>query len=109
MSMNVGPHRESGFTLLETLVSVMLLALAVAFLPGLLSLGTRSMQARTAMDAQSAEAPAQQFLEQRLAGAVAAVRRGDDGRLMPAFAGRRDELTFVAPAARSAALVGMLD
>ncbi|MGL4396769.1 MAG: hypothetical protein ACRCS9_09540, partial [Hyphomicrobium sp.] len=43
------------------------------------------------------------------AGAVAAVRRGDDGRLMPAFAGRHDDLTFVAPAARSAALVGMLD
>jgi prepilin-type N-terminal cleavage/methylation domain-containing protein len=102
-------RRDDGFTLLETLVSIMLLALVVAFLPGLLRLGTRAMQSRTELDAISAAGPARQFIAQQLSGATAVLQRRSGGRLQLAFDGRRDELGFVAPASLGAQQTGMQD
>ena len=104
-----GLSRDDGFTLMETLVSIMLLALVVAFLPGLLQLGTRALQARTELDAISAAGPARQFIAQQLAGARSALQRRSDGRLQLAFDGRRDALAFVAPASLGAQQTGMQD
>jgi prepilin-type N-terminal cleavage/methylation domain-containing protein len=98
---------DDGFTLIETLVSIMLLALVVAFLPGLLQLGTRAMQSRTRLDAISAAGPARQFISQQLSSATSVLQRRPDGRLYLAFAGSRDELEFVAPASLEAQQSGM--
>ena len=106
------PHpinHDGGFTLIETLVSIALLALVVAFLPGLLQLGTRAMQSRTRLDAISAAGPARQFISQQLASATAVLQRRPDGRLQLAFDGRRDQLTFVGPASLGAPQTGMQD
>lgn len=100
---------DAGFTLIETLVSIMLLALVVAFLPGLLQLGTRALQSRTELDAISAAGPARQFIAQQLSGATAVLQRRSGGRLQLAFEGRRDELGFVAPASLGARQTGMQD
>lgn len=102
-------NSDDGFTLIETLVSIMLLALVVAFLPGLLQLGTRAMQSRTELDAISAAGPARQFIAQQLSSATPALQRRSGGRLQLAFDGRRDELSFVAPASLGAPQTGMQD
>lgn len=104
-----GPSSDEGFTLIETLVSIMLLALVVAFLPGLLQLGTRALQSRTELDAISASGPARQFIAQQLSGARSALQRRSGGRLQLAFDGRRDALAFVAPASLGAQQTGMQD
>ncbi len=106
-SKNSGVDSEHGFTLIETIVSIMLLALVVAFLPGLLQLGTRAMQSRAELDAISAAGPARQFIAQQLSSAASVLQRGSEGRLQPAFDGRRDELDFVAPASLGAQQTGM--
>lgn len=90
---------ESGFTLIETLVSIALLALLVAFLPGLLQMGMTALHSQSELDAISGRGPARQYLSQRLASATPALQRQADGRLRLAFAGRSSELSFVAPAA----------
>ncbi len=100
---------DAGFTLIETLVSIMLLALVVAFLPGLLQLGTRAIESRTRLDTISAAGPARQFIAQQLASATAVLQRRPDGRLHLAFTGARDALAFVAPASLGAQQAGVQD
>lgn len=89
---------DAGFTLLETLVSIALLALIAAFLPGLMQLGTRALQSRSELDAISSAGPARKFISQRLETAAAELHRRGDGRLQLAFEGRRDGVSFAAPA-----------
>lgn len=100
---------DNGFTLIETLVSIMLVALVVAFLPGLLQLGTRAIESRTRLDTISAAGPARQFIAQQLASATAVLQRRPDGRLHLAFTGARDALAFVAPASLGAQQTGVQD
>lgn len=100
---------DDGFTLIETLVSIMLLALVVAFLPGFLQLGTRAIESRMRLDTISAAGPARQFIAQQLASATAVLQRGPDGRLHLAFTGARDALAFVAPASLGAQQTGVQD
>lgn len=101
--------RDDGFTLIETLVSIMLVALVVAFLPGLLQLGTRAIESRTRLDTISAAGPARQFIAQQLASATAVLQRRPDGRLQLAFTGAGDALAFVAPASLGAQQTGVQD
>lgn len=90
--------RDAGFTLLEALAALSLLALSAALLPGALQLGLRAMHTNEPLARDSAESPARAFLTARLAAAEPVFRRARDGALALDFSGSPGEITFLAPA-----------
>ena len=90
-------NRESGFTLLELLVSLALTALLMAAVPATLKFAQRGVAAAAELDSRARVGSALMFLEQRLSEATASYDRGDDGRLRILFNGEPNSLAFVAP------------
>lgn len=88
---------EAGFTLLELLVAVALVALVVASLPALFHLARRSSATVAGLDRREAIFSALAFVEARLSEATATKQRDGSGRLVVAFRGRPDRISFVAP------------
>ena len=90
-------NREAGFSLIEVLVSVALLALILTALPQALKLGKRGLDVSKELDLDSEANAALFYVEQRLTQAMPLYRHGDDGRLQIFFIGNHDRVTFVAP------------
>lgn len=96
-------HRQSGFTLIEMLVSLALVVLLVALLPNALGLGRRAWEAHEDVGQRLAALAGLGVLEQRLAEAVPAFSPETGGI---AFQGEAREVTFIAPA-RLASIAGL--
>ncbi len=89
--------REDGFTLIEMLVSLALLALILAYLPGSIRFVRGTWDAAAKLDRQSGASGAYDFLSGRLAEALPLYERSADGIARVVFTGAPDLLTFVAP------------
>jgi general secretion pathway protein J len=98
---------ESGFTLLELLVSLVLLALILSFVGGALRFGARAWEAAGALDRGASMGAVRTFLEQRLAEAMPVYERDEAGRVRIAFSGQPQQLSFVSPSARGKAGAGL--
>ena len=92
-------EREAGFTILELLIALTLLAALSALLFGGLRLGTRAWERSEATASQTDEiAAAQSFLRRELADAYPRLTTADPTRSRVYFEGARDSLQFLAPA-----------
>jgi general secretion pathway protein J len=98
---------ERGFTLLELLVSLALLALILSFVGGALRFGARAWEAAGALDRGASMAAVRTFLEQRMAEATPVYERDEAGRVRIAFSGLSQELSFVSPFTRGEAGAGL--
>ncbi len=88
---------EQGFSLIEMLVSLVILALILALLPGAFRL-TRQVWTATAMlDRDSGRDAGLDFLETRLAEAMPLFEPGKAGLVNILFGGSKDGVRFVAP------------
>jgi general secretion pathway protein J len=90
--------REAGFTLVEMLVSLMLLTLIMSFIPGTLRIGQRVWETDDRFERRAGLAAFRRYVEQRLAEAIPIQQREESGLRME-FTGEPDHLAFVAPAA----------
>ncbi len=89
---------DDGFSLIELIVSIALLALILAGMPSALRLGFRALDAVQIVDRNFANQAGLDFVEHRAGEAYAIYDRGADGRLQIAFRGEADAVAFVAPA-----------
>jgi general secretion pathway protein J len=92
------PDRQSGFTLLELLVSLMVLAMIMAFIPGTLRIGQRVWEKDAAIERRAALSTFRRQVEQRLAEAIPLHLRDPASGLRIAFTGGPDRLAFIASA-----------
>ena len=92
------PRDEAGFSVLELLVSLALLALILTALPTTLQMGKRAWSTAEALDRSATVAVVATFVRERVAQAMPVQQRGDGGASAVAFNGRGDGLSFVAPA-----------
>jgi general secretion pathway protein J len=88
---------DKGFSLIELLVSLVLLSLILLALPGALQLSRRTWELSDDLDRITATRAAMGFMEHRLAQAMPLYQRGIDGRLQISFWGRPDSVTFISP------------
>lgn len=90
-------RREAGFTLVELLVALALLALSVAMLPGALRLGARAWDAQTELERASDAGLALHAIEQKLATALLLQDLDPEtGQLRFGFSGDARRLNFLA-------------
>jgi general secretion pathway protein J len=100
-------HSERGFTLLELLIAVSLLALLMALLTAGLRAGTHNMARQSErLDRSSRNVLVETFLRTELADARPMSTPGARSSAV-AFAGREDGLTFVGPSPASVATGGL--
>ncbi len=89
--------REAGFTLVELLVALALMALSVALLPGALRLGTRAWEAQTALERAGDAGLALHAVEHKLAAALPLQDLDPEtGHLRFGFSGDQRRLYFLA-------------
>ena len=88
---------ETGFSLIELLVSLVLLALLMVLIPGTLTMARREARVAVELDRRARFDAALTFVEHRLAEATAVYERGEDGRLHIIFDGEMDAVSFMAP------------
>lgn len=100
-------HRSAGFTVLELLVSLVLLSLLMALVSPALRLAGRGPAIASELERRSAIEAAMAFTTQRLAEATPIYLRGDDGRLQIQFEGKPDQIGFIAPVRFDAADNGL--
>jgi general secretion pathway protein J len=101
------PHRlspsanrgEAGFSLIEMLVAITILALVLAMLPGTFSLAHRTWDATAVLDQRARQDGGRSFLQARLAEAMPVFEPVGAGAVQLVFAGSTERLTFVAPSA----------
>ena len=98
---------DAGFSLLELLVSLVLISLLMVAMPAALQLAKRTQSTATQLDRQATTQAAASFIEQRLAEATAIYDRGDDGRLQVIFRGEPNLLAFIAPVTFATAQSGL--
>ncbi|MEQ1697434.1 MAG: prepilin-type N-terminal cleavage/methylation domain-containing protein [Hyphomicrobiaceae bacterium] len=98
---------DAGFTLLELLVSLVLIAMLMVAMPAALHLAKRMQTTASLLDRQATAAATASFIEQRLAEATAIYDRGDDGRLHVIFRGEPGLLAFIAPVTFTTAQSGL--
>jgi prepilin-type N-terminal cleavage/methylation domain-containing protein len=88
---------EQGFSLMEMLVSLVILALILAFLPGAFRLARQVWTATAMLDRDSGRDAGLDFLETRLAEAMPLFEPGKAGLVNILFGGTKDGVRFVAP------------
>lgn len=98
---------QAGFTLVELLVSLMVLALVMSFVPGALRSGQRIWEADRRMDEVAALSSFRRYLEQRLAEAMPLLSRLPGRAVFMEFTGAPDRVAFVAPAPAGPARGGL--
>ena len=91
-------HRDDGFTLVEVLVSLVLLALVLAVLSGGLRFARGTWDAAGKLDEHAGYAMAERFLRARLGEAMPLYEHSAAGTVRVAFHGTAETLSFVAPA-----------
>ena len=89
---------DAGFSLIEMVVSLGLIALLLAALPGALRLGTRALATAQDLDRNAARAAAIDMIERHMAQAMPIYEHFADGRLKIAFRGEPSAVDFLAPA-----------
>jgi prepilin-type N-terminal cleavage/methylation domain-containing protein len=92
-----GGDGEQGFSLMEMLVALVILALLLAFLPGAFRLARQVWTATALLDRDSGHDAGLDFLETRLAEAMPLFEPGKAGLVNILFSGAADRLRFVAP------------
>jgi general secretion pathway protein J len=88
---------QAGFTLVELLVSLTLLALIMSFIPGTLRIGQRVWESDDRFERRAGLAAFARYVEDRLAEAMPIQQRESTG-LRVEFTGEARYLAFVAPA-----------
>ncbi len=88
---------SAGFSLLESMVAVALLALIVASVIGAASMSGRTYRTTERMESQDAQFAARSILRSLISKAVPEFYRNQSGRSALAFAGEPDRLVLVAP------------
>jgi prepilin-type N-terminal cleavage/methylation domain-containing protein len=88
---------QSGFTLLEILIALVLCGLILVGMPVALRLALRSHAVTKSLDEHTVFTASVAFIEQRLSEATPTFRRGEDGRQQVSFAGSEAVVSFVAP------------
>jgi prepilin-type N-terminal cleavage/methylation domain-containing protein len=99
---------EAGFTLLELLVSLVLISMLMVAMPAAFQLAKRTQTTATLLDRQAAIAAAASFMEQHISEATAIYDRGEDGRLHVIFRGEPNVLAFIAPLTFASAQSGLI-
>jgi general secretion pathway protein J len=89
---------QAGFTLVELLVSLMLLTLILSFIPGTLRIGQRVWETDDRFEQRAGLSALGRYVEQRLAEAIPIQQREESG-LRLEFIGEPRHLGFIAPAA----------
>jgi general secretion pathway protein J len=90
---------EAGFSLIEMLVAITILALVLAMLPGTFSLAHRTWDATAVLDQRARQDGGRSFLQARLAEAMPVFEPVGAGAVQLVFTGSAETLTFVAPSA----------
>ena len=93
---------DAGFSLIEMIVSLGLMALLLTALPGALRLGTRALGTAQDLDRTAARDAAIDMIERHLAQAMPIYEHHADGRLRIAFQGEPTSVIFLAPAGQGA-------
>ena len=88
---------EAGFSMLELVVALALLALILAAMPGLVSMSRRAWLSAAVVERTSSEAVIESFLAERVAAAMPLLKKQEDGALRIAFSGSEDGIRFVTP------------
>ena len=91
--------RQAGFTIVELLVSLTILTLILAFIPGTLRIGQRVWEVDRTFERREGLSSFRRHVEQRLAEAMPIYFRSRTGEVRIEFAGEPGRLAFVAPAA----------
>jgi general secretion pathway protein J len=103
-----GCHRpEAGFTLIEVLVSLVLLALLLTLLAGGLRYARSTWDAAARLDQLADADMAETFLRARLAEAMPVYEQRKAGTVRALFRGDGDSMSFVAPAPNGPAGAGL--
>jgi general secretion pathway protein J len=89
---------EAGFTLIEVLVSLVLLALVLALLAGGVRFARGTWDAAASLEEQTGAEMAESFIRARLGEAMALYEQHTAGTVRVVFRGSDDGLSFVAPA-----------
>lgn len=100
-------HVRNGFTLVEALVGLALLALTAALLPSALRLGLHAWTSRDDLDRAEALAMTVSALEQRISQAVPIFERDRRGGIRVLFEGGNTSLSFIGPAETGPAGAGV--
>lgn len=98
---------DAGFTLIEVLVSLVLLALLLALLAGGLRYARSTWEATARLDEVAAADMAETFLRARLAEAMPLYEQRRAGTVRALFSGASDSMSFVAPAPNGPAGAGL--
>jgi general secretion pathway protein J len=89
--------RQAGFTLIEVIVSLMLLTLILSFIPGALRMGQRMWEKDEDFERRAALSTFRRYVEQRMAEAMP-IHRRDRAGLQVEFIGETDRIAFIASA-----------
>lgn len=98
---------QDGFTLIEVLVSLILLALVLALLSGAARFARGTWDAAARLDREAGYDVAGLFLRSRLAEAMPLFEQTESGMVRVAFDGTKESLSFVAPAQNGPAGAGL--
>lgn len=98
---------DVGFTLIEVIVSLAILGLILAMLPGAFQLGRRAWETTTRIDRTDHAAASRSFLEQRLTEAMPVSIADATGERQLGFTGDARRMMFVAPSASGPAGGGL--
>jgi len=98
---------DAGFTLIEVLVSLVLLALLLALLAGGLRYARSTWEATARLDEVAAGDMAETFLRARVAEAMPLYEQRKAGTMRALFSGTGDSMSFVAPAPNGPAGAGL--
>jgi general secretion pathway protein J len=99
--------RQAGFTIVELLISLTILTLILAFIPGTLRIGQRVWEVDQSFERREALSTFRRYVEQRLAEAMPIYLRDRATGVRIEFSGEPGRLTFVAPAAAGPARGGV--
>ncbi len=101
------PISEAGFSLIEVIVSLTLLAMILILLPGAFRTGQRGWETAALIEQRAASEASINFLRQRMAEASARFDTDESGRAEIAFSGLPDQMTFIAPSSSGPAGGGL--
>jgi general secretion pathway protein J len=91
-------ERQAGFTIIELLVSLMIVGLIISFIPGTLRLGQRVWETDRALEWSAGLSAFRRYVEHRLTEAIPIYLRDPDRGLFMEFSGGPERISFVAPA-----------